>query len=580
MHAVIFLILMVLTACQRESAAPTEPPVPMERPTPAAIPPIGDGTEPLWQSVSRFFAPWILQDANSPADYMTLVTFDGDWNSLNNWDNTFAYPNLAHVYVSMSEDRNRYFLFYGVFHPRDWAYGPLNLADAHENDFEGAVVVVDKRFTTPTWPYGQVLTVETVAHKGYKAYYNCQLTGGYSLYVTLDPAFKSSWDGCITLTDYLGSPTRIPPVRTTPAPAYRLAFAIQPKTHAIYLRTATDPLADGRIHYYPTDNQAAQPTSISSSAPYRLQWITRPELGTVYPSMWSRRNLHQSVSWKAPFTNEQPVGPHDAVYFTSFGGNEYVDDFATAPWGFKYDDIAAVHVGDWHNHPAWAWAQHYRPVAGTTLYEYCRALSCRLNHTYVDNVFWEDTPLYSSTGEEPGCTDPTCLAPTPPLPRTRSPATPVQWHFNDGLNGVTVNGPGLEGVEAVSLPDTDWGYADGTVGALRVTGRGVVHVRLPLDGSAVDYDQVTIRLRSPRAAAVTPRATLGWQKAPDGSIPEGGAAALPVKYRKGGWEVRLLDLRPEAQWKAAGRLRFVILNLDLGTGPPQAVDIDFVAIAP
>lgn len=61
---------------------------------------------PALTAVARFFAPWIHQGFAGTEDFLTRVTFDGDWEGRNNWENTHSFPNLGEVYVSVSEDLN------------------------------------------------------------------------------------------------------------------------------------------------------------------------------------------------------------------------------------------------------------------------------------------------------------------------------------------------------------------------------------------------------------------------------------------------------------------------------------------
>ena len=100
------VIALAVVGCQPEPIVgpPLDKPVPGALETAQAVPPIGDGVEPSWTTVARLFAPWIYQGYGGEEDLLTRFTFDGDWNALNNWENTFSYPKLGEVYVSMSED--------------------------------------------------------------------------------------------------------------------------------------------------------------------------------------------------------------------------------------------------------------------------------------------------------------------------------------------------------------------------------------------------------------------------------------------------------------------------------------------
>lgn len=128
------------------------------------LPILGTSTQAGRDSIVRFFAPVIYQEVNnSERDFLTRVSFDGDWQGSNNWANAVAKPKPAYVYVSLVEDANRYFIHYETFHPSDWCSGagPIGgclVGEAeHENDMEGVKFVVDKRFVTAQYPFGQII---------------------------------------------------------------------------------------------------------------------------------------------------------------------------------------------------------------------------------------------------------------------------------------------------------------------------------------------------------------------------------------------------------------------------------------
>ncbi len=123
-------------------------------------------------------------------DYITNFDFDGDWRGDNNWRNTDdkRFRLRAYVYYAVSETRTHYFIQYAVFHTRDYKGGetkgvilsellrqgaeaagnkdPTGLLDevtvAHENDMEGALVVVDKE--------RKVAYVQTLHHNRFSTY--------------------------------------------------------------------------------------------------------------------------------------------------------------------------------------------------------------------------------------------------------------------------------------------------------------------------------------------------------------------------------------------------------------------------
>ena len=144
------------------------------------------------------FAPVFYQALGDKprSDYITNFDFDGDWQGDNNWNHAGSkeFPLKAYIYYSVSETSTHYFIHYGVFHPRDYKggekkgailseliregakrggqYDPTGLADetalAHENDMEGALVVVQKHGSEVK--DGRVVFVESLHHNQFGRY--------------------------------------------------------------------------------------------------------------------------------------------------------------------------------------------------------------------------------------------------------------------------------------------------------------------------------------------------------------------------------------------------------------------------
>lgn len=149
-------------------------------------------------SVGAQFAPVFFQALGEVprADYITNFDFDGDWKGNNNWKNldNLSFPLKAYIYYSVLETSTHYFVFYAVFHPRDYkgslaASEAINtgirialeklgrdptggLADdvalSHENDLEGCLVVAAKNGAD--LKDATVQFVETMAHNRYLKY--------------------------------------------------------------------------------------------------------------------------------------------------------------------------------------------------------------------------------------------------------------------------------------------------------------------------------------------------------------------------------------------------------------------------
>lgn len=158
-------------------------------------PSIGEPWVAQDRAIAARFAPVFHQGivGSGRFDYPTNVDFDGDWIGTNNWANAAdrKFPLKAYIYYAVSETTTHYFIHYAVFHPRDTKGGDAlgatlsrgvragaaaansvkktgvgnDVVLAHENDFEGCLVVAEKRgrsFATAV-----SVIVETMAHNHY-----------------------------------------------------------------------------------------------------------------------------------------------------------------------------------------------------------------------------------------------------------------------------------------------------------------------------------------------------------------------------------------------------------------------------
>lgn len=99
------------------------------------------------EEVAIHYAPKIDQAVNvllsegGRGDFITAVDYDGDWQTLNNWENLRSGDLGAVVYYSVQETDTHWFVGYYFYHPRDDAEIWL---DRHENDMEGVMLAVPK----------------------------------------------------------------------------------------------------------------------------------------------------------------------------------------------------------------------------------------------------------------------------------------------------------------------------------------------------------------------------------------------------------------------------------------------------
>ena len=538
---------------------------------------VGDW-DPEWIGPAAFFAPVIYQDvAASAADYLARFTFDEDWSGGNNWDNTFAYPLGAWVYVSMVETTTHYFIHYGTFHPRDWCESIIPACSVstlqHENDLEGLSIVVDKRFATTDWPYGQVHTIELIHHNStYPAYRNCSFTGyqvtpSASFKVARPPA-SPQFDGCVTwVADEVAATAESPPAR--------VAVFVQAKGHGVEMRSASwggFPGGDGVI-YWPSDFQAEVPSGFTDpEVLYQLQWVHQNEYW-LFPmaSLWSKRLSSGGLYTSAYYTLlDDPVAPFDVQYGYRF--NCYQQPCgALAPWGQKKDNISTVRRGDWHNHPAWAWSQHYEPgptFMDTLLYPYCRLLSCRSDSSvYITNMFWDDSAATQDNIDLSRSVD-FALEGDDSRDAVAMHVPEVRWDFDESFGGAQVDAAAFD-VSLVTEPDSAWGYSGGAVRMLRLEGAGVIRITLAVPAeSESEYNELIARVRFSQSQPTTTVGRFG----------DGPPAARPDTERQNAtWRILRWRLN---QLREAGMLGDrVVLTFDVGVRP-QRIDIDFVVMAP
>lgn len=75
--------------------------------------------------LATHWAPIHYQDTDSSdydADYITAVDYDGEWNTLDNWeaqDDTLTRL-TGTAYYSVVETSTHWFIGYSFYHPRDW----------------------------------------------------------------------------------------------------------------------------------------------------------------------------------------------------------------------------------------------------------------------------------------------------------------------------------------------------------------------------------------------------------------------------------------------------------------------------
>jgi len=140
-----------------------------------------ESTERFYESLARHYAPVIHQGAVSEQDYITALDFDGDRIGNNNWENMPYFELRANVYYTVIESKTHWFLFYSLFHPRDYSYEDCATSGGcHENDLESIQLAVEKDST----PFGRLRVLETLAHQSIYLYTLDDTVGGNFLKIT------------------------------------------------------------------------------------------------------------------------------------------------------------------------------------------------------------------------------------------------------------------------------------------------------------------------------------------------------------------------------------------------------------
>jgi hypothetical protein len=301
------------------------------------------------------FAPAFYQALGDSArsDYITNFDFDGDWRGDNNWKNVDnkLFPLRAYVYYSVCETQTHYFIHYAVFHPRDYKGGakkgvlfselikegvkiaaknsePTGLMAeagvAHENDMEGALVVVDKKGASADDDV--VVFVETLAHNKFLAY--------------VPPSAENS------------------SVKTFKTEGQNVLLFIEPKGHGIEAYTGDEKQKADEVLIYKFAGRAGDPTK---SKDKRVEY----DLVPIATTLWTKARFSKpnatfgvvkdfgSVSIDV-MQNGKSVAKKFALgsLASAFDGNYGGKDMARPPWAWFDNDRRSEQLGLWFFDPA------------------------------------------------------------------------------------------------------------------------------------------------------------------------------------------------------------------------------------
>ena len=316
---------------------------------------------PTHEELAAHWSPvWYhdTDDTDYEADYITAFDFDGDFISNNNWENlhTAAADLSAVIYYAVIETNTHWFVYYMDFHPRDWADDcnpfPWVLEPCHENDMEGAMVVIRKT----SEPYGTFVVLYTEAHNtlhmfqknggGLTSKSNPHLEDTHATFENgSHPELYVEAKGHGVCALYYDGPSHCKhPVEGNPPPF---------------------PGGDGIVYRH--GEVAETPTSgMDTDVSYALV----PFISTI----WPRREdvCDQNCTFDIEMTYES------ATLGKAFNGDTYGADKANPPWAWDDPDDGNVFRGDFFFRPAETLFTHAQ-VPHTISFEY-------IHNPYLDAV--------------------------------------------------------------------------------------------------------------------------------------------------------------------------------------------------
>ncbi len=278
----------------------------------------GCAPPPPGKDLAHHYAPVIRQGVATDQDFITAVDFDGDWIGNNNWENQPTGNLSAYVYHSVIETETHWFLFYSLFHPRDYSYEDCATSGGcHENDLESMQLTVEKDHTR----FGQPKALQTLAH------------GSIYLYT-----FDNTVEG--NFLDVTGAPEQ--------EQGHPVVY-VEALGHGIYGHQKASSLMRphfGGVVTYRVGEQAMLPEGAKDQN-------VSYELVPIYTTLWPRRDdVGEGRTFDGPFTYRGQGLPR------SIDGDDFGTDKANTPWGYGQATGQVLSRGDWFLDPARALAYH------------------------------------------------------------------------------------------------------------------------------------------------------------------------------------------------------------------------------
>lgn len=131
------------------------------------------------ENLAKHYSPVIYQHIDTAeavslegkSDLILPFDFDGDWSGDNNWKNLKNHIGPATIYYSVIETTNNWFIYYAIYHPRDWTnvnkyndFGERSFK--HENDMEAITLMVSKGNGYP----GNLIAAMSMSHNVWLEY--------------------------------------------------------------------------------------------------------------------------------------------------------------------------------------------------------------------------------------------------------------------------------------------------------------------------------------------------------------------------------------------------------------------------
>ncbi|MFC1946436.1 DUF3221 domain-containing protein [Chloroflexota bacterium] len=283
---------------------------------------VTESAPPTHRQLAEYWAPVWWQDTDEDdfrADYITNIDFDGDWDTLNNWENFPNFELKAYIYYWVVETLTHWFIGYADYHPRDWSDDITAPLDQHENDMEGCLLVIKKAGGR----FGQFVLVLTRAHEHFYSYKDYD-----------DPVSKLVIDGN---EDIDGD---------VEFDGHNLHIYVGAEGHAVYGDRRWEdkgfPSDDGVVYRY--TGQAEEPENGNDrNVGYDLIYIS---------DLWEKRN--------------------DIELFPEFGvfsGDNHGENKAHAPWRWDDKDDGKVRADQLFTDPAYL-VEYYHDGLGDFSYIY------------------------------------------------------------------------------------------------------------------------------------------------------------------------------------------------------------------